>query len=532
MLAVVLSFLGCSGGEGPTVEPPPSPPTPPAEDGPLPEQRVGVFEVSTPPSVVRATEVQDRAAVPRLDVWFEPTTTSFDALGARLSAWGFSILDGDGESWRVGPPLGTNWPARLLPLPEVANVTEAVDPVVLETGAVREGSERYGELVHRWSWGEGGPTQSVTGGAAPPEPKLPHALPTHVVRCLAPVRAELATGVSVGIGWERAYIAQPRSWVLLVEDYGACRATGWLVLRPDASVDNLQVAGRPVADVDDATLYAAAIDYLRVERPLDDAAAVSAWDLLRGAPTDTLAGAVALVAPGPHQERLWQELDQRDSNAALSLAEASESPNLRAQAAAESEQARAAILADGSASASALLATMNVWRPGPDDPPGLMERLRAHPSPRVRERAWEITAEVTAAACDARAATLGAADVTAVSAIYRECPQQTVRVSAFNRLSTLDAVAASAVVRVVLEEPETTRTGILAARQAAALERYDLLEALVRRQTVGRDVRRVALELMVRGQQPQTAELIEQHGSYLGYRAPGASVPTTADGAP
>ena len=96
---------------------------------------------------------------------------------------------------------------------------------------------------------------------------------------------------------------------------------------------------------------------------------------------------------------------------------------------------------------------------------------------------------------------------------------------AFQRVAALDPVAAGAMVRVVLEEPETVRTGIAAVRQAAALERWDLLEATVRRPTVSRDVRRVALEFLVKASAPVAEELVEQHGAYVGYKPAEAYAP-------
>jgi hypothetical protein len=533
---VVLSLIACSGtGTEPSA---PAPPASTASNGPgpLPEPRMGVAEMSTPPELVRATDVQDRAAPSRLDVRFDPDVTTFDELGGKLEAWGFSLLDGDGESWRVGAPLGHEWPARLLPLADVADVTETVDISVLESGALREGSERYGDRVHTWSWREGGPVQSVSGGAAPPDPMLPHALPASVVRCLAPLRTAMGTGVSVGVGWERALTPTPLSWAVVVENYGACKASGWFALRADAPIDALRIDGRPAAEVDPAVVHGAAAEYLASVRPYDDPSAIAAYDILRQAPTERLAAALDELAPGPFQERLWEELDQRDTDGALLLAEKAASPALRAAVTAEVESLRTAALTDPKAPVDTVVAALTVWRPEPGDSSGTLERLRAHPSPRVREQAWELTIDSTAAACEARVAGIPAAAATSVSALYRECPQQTVRVAAFNHLAKADPVAAGAVLRVVLEEPETVRTGILAARHAAALERYDLLEALVPRASVSRDVRRIGLELLVKGRSsPRAEELVEQHGAYLGYRSNPTAAPradVTADGAP
>lgn len=520
---VALSLLGCTGsgtsvpdGGGGGLPPPAFAPIASA-DGPLPQPRLGVSEVVTPPAVLRPTEVQDGAAPPQLDIWFDPDVTTFDALRTRLVGWGFSILDGDGESWRVGVPPGADWPSRLLPLPEIVKVREAIDLIALESGAFREGSERYGSLVHTWSWRPGGPVQAVTGGRAPPEPVLPHALPVQVARCLAPVRTEMMTGVSVGVGWERALVAQPATWVLVLEDFGACEASGWISLRADAPVTTLTVAGRPVTVVDGATIHALAVDYLRQPRPYEDASGVAAWDLLRTAPTDTLAAAIAEVAPGAFQERLWEELDQRDHAAALALASQSASPVLRGAVAAEVEAVRRAALTEPKASVEAVYAALTVWRPGPTDPPEILERLRQSASPRVREKAWELTLDATMAACVGRVKAIATADVTAASSVYRECPQQPVRMAAFQRVASLDRKAAAAMVNVVLEDPETLRTGVAAARHTASIERWDLLEALVQRPSVAREVRRVALESLVRASVPQAIELVEQHGAYLGY---------------
>ncbi|MDP2309368.1 MAG: hypothetical protein Q8P18_25330 [Pseudomonadota bacterium] len=530
---VVLSLLACSGGgtdasgdlSASGLEAPVVPLT--ATDDPLPEPRLGVSEVVTPPEVLRPTEVQDGAAPPQLDIWFDPDVTTFDAMRARLVGWGFSILDGDGESWRVGVPRGSDWPARLLPLPEVARVTEAIDLIALESGAFREGSERYGKLTHSWSWRPGGPVQAVSGGRAPPDPVLPHALPPQAIRCLAPLRTEMATGVSVGVGWERALVANPPTWVLVLEGFGACDASGWILLSADAPVTTLTVGGRPVSELDGATIHALAVDYLRQPRPYEDASALAAWDLLRTAPSDTLAAAVTAVAPGPFQERLWEELDQRDHAAALALAGQSASPVLRGAVTAEVESLRTASLTDPKAPADAVYAALTVWRPGPTDPPDILNRLRQSPSPRVRERAWELTLDATMAGCLERLKSVASADVTTASAVYRECPQQPVRTAAFQRVAALDRVAAGAMLNVVLEEPETLRTGVAAVRHTAAIERWDLLEALVQRPSVARDVRRVALEFLVRASVPQAAELVEQHGAYLGYDpGPAAGAPT------
>lgn len=520
----ILTLLACSGGESETPAPI-APVAPVVEEGPLAEPRLGVAEIDTPPNVLRATDIQDRAAPVRLDVYFNPDVTTFDALGVKLETWGFSRVDGDGESWRVMPPPGAEWPARLLPLAEVGVVTEAVDLLPLETGAFREGSERYGNVVHTWSWREGGPVASVSGGPTPPEPLLPRTLSPTVVRCIAAVRTDMVAGVSAGVGWERALVSEPLAWAAVFEDYGPCKVSGWLALRADAATDTFTVAGRPSASVDDLAIWAAATDYLRAPRPYEEPAAQAAWDLLQKAPDNVLSDAVRVAAPGQYQDRLWEVLDTRNHDVALALA--LEVPSLEASVTAEVDELRKRTIDDPKASTESLLAAMTVWRPAPGDPPDTLARLKAHPSPRVRERAWEISLDATMEACLVRLKTIETATVDVASAVYRECPQQPVRMAAFSRVANLDRQLAAAMVRVVMEDPETGRTGVLAARNMAALERYDLLAELVARPTVPREMRRVGLELMVKAKVPQANDLVEQHGSYLGYALPTV---ITADG--
>lgn len=521
----MLTLLACTGRESETPPPPVEPVVPLVEEGPLPEPRLGVVEIETPPNVVRATDIQDRASPARFDVYFDPDVTTYEALGNKLDSWGFSRVDGDGESWRVAPPPGGEWAARLLPLAEVAEVNEAVDLLAMESGAFREGSERYGDVVHTWSWREGGPVSSISGGPTPPEPMLPRALSPTVVRCIAAARTELLSGVSAGVGWERALVKEPLGWAVVFEGYGACNVSGWLALRKDGAIDTFTVAGRPAASVDDLAVWASATEYLRSARPYEDPAAQAAMDLLQKAPDNVLSDAVRIAAPGRVQELLWQALDGRSHDAALALA--LEVPSLESGVAAEVAELRQRTIADPKAPTEALLAAMTVWRPAPGDPPDTLARLKTHASPRVRERAWEITLDATMEACMKRLETVATATVDAASAVYRECPQQPVRMAAFNRVATLDRQLAAAMVRVVMEDPETGRTGVLAARNMAALERYDLVAELVARPTVPREMRRVGLDLMVKAKVPQAEDLVEQHGTYLGYKV---TPIVTADG--
>lgn len=524
-------LLACS-GEEPPPPPTPAPVAPTLEVSPAPAPRRGVAEIETPPQVIRATEAQDVAGPAHLDVYFDPDITTFDTLGNQLESWGFSLLDGDGESWRVSTPPGVDWPARLLAVPGVARVREAVDLLALETGNFREGSERYGDVLHTWSWREGGPTEKVTGGPTPLPVLLPRALPVPLVRCLAPVRTAMTGGISSGVGWERALIANPPSWVAVFEHYGACDASGWMILRPEAALDGLTIGGQPAAGVDAAAIYPLAARYLAVPRPEDDPSALAAYDLLRGAPVDVLGGLIGTLAPGDFQGRLWQGLYEADPTAALGVVATTGSATIRAGAVAEDAALREKAVLDPQTPSSVLWAALGAWRPSATTPPDVMERLRNHASPKVRERAWEIEGEQKVASCKERANGLATLDAAEVSAVYRECPVHTVRVSAFNRLATLDRETAVAVVRVALEEPETTLLGVLAARQMAALERYDLLASVIARPTVARDVRRVAMEHLVKGQPVLAPELVEQHGAFLGYRAPPGSLDGTTENTP
>jgi hypothetical protein len=204
---LILTLLACDWGK-PT--PTPSAPAPAAAEvapaAPLPAApRRGVGEVPTPAEVVRASLVQEVEAPGFVDVWFDAERLDFAQLGTRLEGWGLTRTDGDGRSWRVAAPEGgARLLDRLLLADGVADARVSLARGTLPSGAVREGSERYGELAHTWSIGPDGPRQSVTGGSPVPPPVLPAALPAGARACLGSVQEDLADGVSAGVGWERA----------------------------------------------------------------------------------------------------------------------------------------------------------------------------------------------------------------------------------------------------------------------------------------------------------------------------------------
>lgn len=520
---LLLSLLACDWGTSPETPPtPPTPTPPPAETEPLPEPRIGVSEVVTPPEILRPTEVQDRAGQVLLDVRFDADHATFDGLGRTLERWGFALLDGDGAVWRVSPPPGRFWAERLEPLPEVADVREALDREPMETGTFREGSERYGDAVHTWAWREGGPEEAVSGGATPPAPALPAALPEGIARCLAPLSESLEMGVSVGPGWERALRTNPPAWALVLEDYGFCRARGWVLLRPDAPVDTLTAGGRPVDELDAAALQALAIDALQVPRADEDETARAAVEELRAAPLDVRMAATRAAAPGPARESLLEAWHRQDPAGALAFATQNADPSPRALAASEDSAVRADVLKDEEAPADAVLAALGAWRPTPGDEPPFLARLREHPDPRVRERAWERTLDARAAECDRLALAKVSGD--AAENAWRACPRADVRTTA---LAGVSPDRQAALLDAALHAPETVPAGVAAARQAAALRRHDLLAAVVPSTTVPRDVRLVALRALVDARSPGADALAEVHGAFLGYKP--LQVPTSAE---
>ena len=525
---MLITLLACMGDPSGPVTPPPLTPPPDEPAPPAPATLgMGVSEVVTPPEILRPTDVQDRAAPALLDVWFEADRTTADGLKRLLEENGFTVLDGDGESWRVRAPEGQGWEGRLARLPEVREAREAIHLEPLPSGNFREGSARYGEALQSFHFKEGGPQQTVTGlKPPPPDPMFPRSAPPQLIRCLLPIREMMLDGISVGDGWERALVLEPRAWVMVLDNYGACGARGWLVMRGDAPIDTLTVGGPDgagrvgPAQADDAIWWESAARWLQTARPAEDTSALAAFDLLRVAPDEVLAAALPGLASGPFQKRLYDAWFTRSPDAALKLAISSRSPALLARAAATSAEARAAILADPKAPSLALLAALAIWRPGPQDSPDLLERLRAHPDPAVRHLVWERLLEASMPGCLQRAAQIDSMAPEPLTALYRDCPQQPVRSPAFQAVAARDRAAAGALVAVTLQEPETLLTGIAAVRHANALERDDLLVQTVQRPGLDRDIRRAALETLIKtGRSAETAGLVTKYGEYLGYKA-------------
>lgn len=513
-----LLFAGCPWGEDskPTPPPPPDLPPPEASGSALPSPpRMGVAEVETPPEVLRVSEVVDQAAPALVDVWFDPDLTTFDALGEQLDRWGFERVDGDGTTWRV---RATGVPAaeqRLARAPGVARARGALTRQVLPSGNFREGSDRVGSLTRSWAWPDGAPPRvTVAGGLPPPDPVLPRELPPAGLGCLAPAVEELEMGVSVGPGWERAMTTSPASWVLVVDHYGSCDASGWVVLRADAAVDHLRFGDRPAAQADETLFHELAITFLGTRRPALDPQAEAAVGLLAASPDAVLARAVRDATPGPAQAELHARFARRDPEAALAVAGASASPVLLSQAAGQDEELRQRLLRASDSSWTALEGAVAVWRPGPSDPPGLLDRFLQSPDPLVRERAWAARIQVEAGACEARP--VRGLDAAGLVSLYDACPQPAVRGRVLELLRAADPAAARAALERTLSAPETRETGIAAVEGAAS--DWALLEAMVANRNVDREVRRVALERLVRAGRPSAGALVEAHGAFLAWK--------------
>lgn len=527
-MSLLLLLIAC----GSCVEDDAPPPDAPAAEGLPPEPALGVPEVVTPPGVVRASEVQDISVNTDLDVWFAPSVTTFEALGAKLEAWGFVLVDGDGESWRVTPPRGRDWITRLQAVPDVARVAEALDRETFETGAFREGRAQFGPLVHSWAWREGGPVEQVTGGDAPPAPVLPSSLPDWAARCLGSAMDDLTGGVTRGVGWERALRPSPAGWVLVVQGYGGCDATGWLPLTADGDLGNLQVAGRPLAAVQPQDLYAAAETTLRSPRGSDDAWAETALALLDGAPPEVLRQVAENAATGAWQQKLLRQWADADPDNALTWARASSLPQARALLVLIDATDRRTALQDAAAPAIVVRAALTAWRPGPGEGADILARLRKSPDAATRELAWERTLDQERDACLPLVATLPSAKAADATAAWRSCPLPEVRDAALARLQVLDQAAAGALLAETLELPENVVTGVQAARLAAQLGRVDLLESFVKRRTVAREPRREALRLLIARNAPSAKALAESHARYLGAREAARlpENPATAEG--
>jgi len=489
---------------------------------------MGVTEVQTPPEILRLSAHAEQVPPRHLEIRTDFAGGDFASLKADVERWGFKVEDGDGASLRLLAPEGDRWAERLEPLPTIARVSETLTQDKLPDGAVRAGTATFGAVNLTWSLKDGELKQTFAGGKEPLGPELPRAIPVSVVRCLSPLRSAMLDGESTGPGWERAIDPANNSWVLVLEHFGACDATGWVGAKVDAKADNLTVAGKPLKSLDDATLFAAATKYLSVDRAGSDESAAAAVDILRRADDVALKAAIAGVAPGPHQERLVLSLAQRSEAEAVGFAGTSTSPTVRGWAAGVDATARAAVLADPASSADALVSALSAWRPGSGDAE-LLQRLEKHPDPRVRMRAWDLAIDAGASACATRVPSAKTATLDDAKKLYAECPQAPVRLQAFSRLAQLDKPVATELVKATLENPENVRTGIGAVRAANGLERDDLLEAVVANVSVDRDVRAEALRTLIRvGRSANAAALAEKHGAFLGVKP--VEVPAVADG--
>ncbi len=537
---MIVALLACSGD--------PAPPPPAAEPAPAaaeltaaadarareetlpPDPQLGVREVSTPATILRLTAREDRVPQRHLELRVDFASADFATVRTRLEGWGFKIEDGDGASLRVVAPAGDRWAERLEPLASFAHVGETLTQDVLEDGSVRAGTAKFGTVGYTWALRQGKLEEQIDGAALPAKLELPRSIPVAVVRCLAPIRTAMLDGATAGVGWERAVQAEPNAWAVVVENYGACEATGWFTMRADAPSTGLSVAGKPVAGLDDATLFAAAQRYLSEERAASDEAAVAAVDILRRADDAALVAALGAIVPGPHQERLMLEYAAKDEAAAIRLAGASTSPTLRGWAAGVDATARTEVLADPTTPADALLIALSAWRPTSGEDPVLVA-LRKHADPRVRMRAWELTLDSTLEACLARAPSAAKATIEAATALYAECPQQPVRKLALGRVTGLDKAAAATLVGGTLTSPETVTTGINAVRAANAMELDAALVAAVENVGGDRDMRAEALRTLQRtGRSDRTAALLEAHGPFLGVKP--QPVPALAEGDP
>ncbi len=487
-----------------------------------PELVTGADATATPASVLRLSESKLEVPNRHLEVRVDFDHADFATVRDTLVRWGFTVEDGDGASLRVLAPAGDDWSERLEPLPALGRVTETLGQDTLASGAVRGGSARFGpSLTHTWEIREGGIQERMEGGALPAKIEIPRNLPAAVVRCLAPVRMAMVDGESEGPGWERAVLAEPLAWVVVLDQYGACGAGGWFVARADAAVDNVTVAGQPVKALSEEALFGAAISFLSTPRAGNDDSAIAAVDILRRASDDVVERALAAVAPGAHQERLLLAYAERDEQKAIAFARTSGSATVLAWAAGVDANIRAEVLAKPDAGVDALVSAMSAWRPELPVDQAMLSRLQSHADPRVRMRANDLWIDATTAACTAKIPSAKTLELVAAKALYAECPQQPVRLQAFSRLAQLDKNEAAVLVSATLRSPETVRTGIAAVRAANGLERDDLLEALVASPAGDRDVRAEALRTLLRvGRSASAAALAEKHGPFLGVKPP------------
>ena len=492
----------------------------------VPEPHLGAAGVEAPAQVVRAQNLQDSAMPPRLLVTVDFDRATFRELGDKLEKASFVLLDGDGETWRVQAPAGRFWSERLIALPEVASVSSGLDRDLLPSGNFREGGATYGAHTLRFTYPEGGPPVMSMPGFMAPEPTLPRAAGRELIRCLSPLRSDLVDGVSAGPGWERALIEAPPAWVLLLSGYGACGASGWVLMSADGGLEGLEVGGEPAASASDEHYFELAARFLSLPRGNEDDTAAAAFDILRVAPDTTLARHLPALAPSSWQVRLYEELERRLPEAARSVASTSSSPLLLAQAAGQDPALRERLFASPDTSVYVLRSIVGT-APAP-----VLERLRGSEDPVLRGRAWAETLAASFGACDTELKqSKDSKDVLVWASLYERCPMPAVRSQVFQRLMTVDRIRATELVEATLSAPETVECGVNAVRHANTLERDELLVAVVGRNTIDREVRLAALKTLGRTRRHAGFEaLVGKHAVFLGYVEPQAD--GSAAGAP
>lgn len=530
-----LVFLAaCDFGTKPSTPAPPLP-SPDATAGaaasvPGPPLRVGVAEVSTPATILRVQNLTRTEPPRRYDVEFDPSSVTFAALEDDLVRWGFTVEDGDGLAWRAVAPQGTDWPSRLEPLPEVLGVRAATTQDMLPDGSARTGGEHYGTVIRTWSMRAGTLTETLQGSPTPPPPVLPSALAQPLQRCLTPLVEDLAAGEAQGVGWERALDPAGPTWVLVLEHYGACDASGWVELRADGPLDNLQAAGRAAAQVDEAAVFVAAVSWLGEAHPVDDDEAVVARELVAGAPEDVLRDTLPRLVDTTAQEAAWQAWADRDNAAAVAWAASSTMPLLRAHAAQQEPAVRTELLRDTTAPVLARRVAVSGWSPTDADD-ALVQQLRADRDPIVRAGAWTAWSRLHEGACTARAASAEKLGTAEAARLYGECPQDEVREKVIAFLAQADPAKAGELVGGVLGAPEDRAAGMAAVRAAVTLGRDDLLEQVIEDTTVGRDIRGLALRALAEANRStKLADLQARHGAYLGVKP--RPVPASVAGGP
>lgn len=529
MLALLLTACWSDSTTPKPVVPPPQPDAAIATAAtvPLPAPRLGVSETVTPATVLRVQNIERAEPPRRFDVAFDPQDITFAGLRADLERWGFKIEDGDGEAWRVVAPVGAGWAGRLEPLREVLTVRAATTQDMLPDGSARTGSEHYGTVIRTWTMRAGTLTETLQGSPTPAKATLPNKLPPAVRACLAPLLEELEVGEVQGIGWERALEPTAPAWVLILEHYGACDASGWFAARGDAAIDALTVGGRPADKADESSVFVSAVAVLGKEQPSDDQTAEVALQIVGAAADDVLAEALPRIGDPRAQAAVWEIWARRDNAAALAWAKTSTLPIVRAHAAAQDNDLRLALLQDTTAPTLARRAAIVGWMPKAADQP-LVDALRKDKDPVVRAGAWTAWMDAHAAACTERAAAVAKMGADEAARLYQECPQDDVGEAVIGWFKTQDKKRAGELVAAVLADPETLSAGMAAVRAAADLGRDDLLEAAVASTTLARDVRGAALRALIAGgRSGKIEELQKAHGTYVGVK-PMPTIPAVA----